>query len=153
MSETLPTPEEQVLTLTRQFQAQARVTEKLSRTLEQVKRPKQLNLRRSLSRRLSRSRQTLLNRRRLLRQRSSSRGRRSSCWGRRSGSRERRSKRKGRPSGEQGEKIGLLEGEVMGLKETSSVASSITADCLSYVLIRREGDCICIFGRRCCCLK
>ena len=37
MSETLPTLEEQVLTLTRQFQAQARATEKLTRTLEQVK--------------------------------------------------------------------------------------------------------------------
>ena len=37
MSETLPTLEEQVLTLTRQFQAQARATEKLTRDLEQVK--------------------------------------------------------------------------------------------------------------------
>ena len=37
MSETLPTLEEQVLTLIRQFQAQARATEKLTRTLEQVK--------------------------------------------------------------------------------------------------------------------
>ena len=36
MSETLPTLEEQVLTLTRQFQAQARATEKLTRTLEQA---------------------------------------------------------------------------------------------------------------------
>ena len=37
MSETLPTLQEQLLTLTRQFQAQARATEKLTRTLEQVK--------------------------------------------------------------------------------------------------------------------
>ena len=69
-SEALPTLEEQFLTLTRQFQEQARATQKLTRTLEQVKAEA------AETKKL------------------------------------------------QGEKIQQLEGEVMGLKETSSSSSA-----------------------------
>ena len=87
MSETSPTLGEQLLTLTRQFQAQARATEKLTRDLEQVKaEAAEEKKAAAVTKKALETKVT-----------------------------------------QQGERIELLEGEVEGLKETSSSSSSITA--------------------------
>ena len=108
---TLPTLEEILSILSEKFEAQVRVTEKLTRTLEQVK-AEAAESKKELKQEVEQVKADAAESQKALETKVEQQGQTI--------------KSQGQTIREQGEQIELLKGEVRGLKETSSSSSSIT---------------------------